>query len=598
MKAITNGAIVSLLVLAVVLRAWDFAALWPDDYRGWGAAFYSNVARNHITFGFAETKGAMVPTLNPRNPSEFDFYVDHPPMLGWLLAGSFTVFGYSDWSARLVPLLFSLAVLPVLYAVVRKHYNTGIAVGFLALMAVLPMAVQYGTFVDVQGPIVFFFCMLMLLAYQRFTERPAWSNIGGLLGAFLLGALTDWPAYYLVAILFVHYLLSVRQKDLRILLLPAAAVLAGLAFILYQNYVLSGRLSLNVHYMLNAFLFRAGTEMETSIGQASGHLTTGGWFNTVVFKFWPKLFTIPCLVMAGLWLLAVMAKAAARRFSGADQLFLIFLVFGGIHIAIFRQGAAVHEFWSYYLLPAVALGAALAIASIARLIRKKSHAAVVVFLVIVVCAFGTVCLAKNAILRKNTATQYSKMGVILTSLTTPGYLILTDLEAHFGMDFYVRNPMQFAIVCPANFQLMSQHKDVRYFFFSTLFNDYKSQVFHVLNDEGIQRLDFGNAYLVDMTWFDYSRCKPSLEPPTVLKAEVQGDKFHMEWSHPHPENVAKYRIYTRPATKSFFVNYTDVDGTELTANIPPMASGVMAVVAIGRNGKESGFTREIPVRRD
>ena len=587
-----------ILLVALILRGWDIRAMWQDDARGWAGAFYSHVAKNYLTFGFAATKGAMVRTVNPRNPSEFVYYMDHPPMIGWLLAGSFGIFGYHEWSNRLVGLLCSMGSLITLYFIAKRACGLKAALGMLALVSVLPMGVFYGGFVDVQGPVVFFFCMLTVLAYQRFAERPTRLNTGGMLGAFFFGALTDWPAYYLVPIFLVHYFLTTGRRSWRILLLPSLAVLAGAGFLLHQNYVLTGAPSLNIDVMLGAFLHRAGSAAtDSSTGAAMRHFTTEDWFNTVVFTAWPKFFTLPCLLLSGVWVLVVLVKIVARRLSRAEHFFLIFLIFGAIHVLLFRQGASVHNYWSYYLLPAVALGCVMPVFALGRLFPRRWDSVRAVFAPVAVCALVVWPVVQSIELAKQTKYEYSQMGAMLAEWINPRELLLNDFEAHFGMDFYLRNPVQFAYVCPANMQLMSQRKDIHHFFFSNLFSSYKGKVFGALPAMET-RWDFGKGYLVDMRNFNYAACKPEIEPPEIVKAYWEGDRFHLQWCHPHPEKVAHYRIYSRPENVPFYRSYADVKGTELSEVMPGYRRDVVVIVAVGADGEESGFSTEIPFRHE
>lgn len=585
--------------IALGIRGWDIFSIWPDDARGWAGAFYGNVAKNFNTFGFSATKGAMVPDINPRDPSEFSYYMDHPPMVGWLLAGSIKALGYHAWAVRIVALACSMGGLVGLYFIIKRACGARRAAYCFVLLSLLPMGVFYGAFADVQGPIVFFFCVLTILSYQWFAEKPGWGSVFAMLGAFFLAALTDWPAYYLVPILIVHYFLTARRKNWKIVLLPVLAAITGVGFLLHQNYVLTGEPSLGIDVMLGAFLSRfGGPAGATGFGAAPEHFTAGDWLNRVVFTWLPQYFTLPCLVLGGAWTVVVLARVAARKASAADSLFLIFLVFGAIHVLLFRQGAYIHRYWSYYLLPAVALGSVMAVTAAAgALFRRKTGTATVVTIVAVL-ALASWGAAQSVALAKETTRLYSAIGITLAGDIGRDSLLVNDFLERYGMDFYFSNRVQYAPVLSVNLQLMSQRKNVSYYFFSNMFtSSEKNKVFGALHGQGIIRMDYKKGYLVDMRGFDYEACFPALEAPKIVKWYWEGEVLYLQWSHPSPDKVAHYRIYARQEHEPFYKEGIDVEGTEFSGEVPGFMRLVVAIVAVNAEGEESKFEEEIFTRR-
>jgi len=590
--------LVFIFCVALGLRGWDIKSQWQDDNRGWAGAFYSHIARNYLTFGLSETKGAMVPNINPRTPDEFSYYLDHPPMVGWLVALSFEIFGYYEWSARIVALVCSMGSLVVMYFVVKRVCGPKISLCFFALMSVLPMGVIYGSFVDVQGPIVFFFCTLAGLAYLRFNEKPTWFNLSCLLGAFFLGALVDWPMYYLVPVFLVHHLLTARRRDRRILiLLPALTLLVGAGFLLHLNYVSTGTPSFDVGMMYDAFLYRFGGPVGAGIGEPLRRFTVNDWFSKIVFAWWPELFTLPCLILTGLWMPVVLIKALVRKITAADYLFLVLLFFGSVHVLLFRQGAYEHDYWSYYLLPAVAFGSVMAISAISRLLLGKRTVVRTIFEAAVIFAVAAWSAVEIVNHEKESSREYSKMGVMIQKIVGRDELLLADFWNRHGMDFYLCNPLHYAPLVPANIQLARQRKDFRYLLLTNMLTKYKSKLYKSFVKPGeVQRIiPFSNVTLVDMDRFDFSEIEPNIAPPIIRESCWMGENYYLNWSHPQPERVAFYRIYVRDTNTPFYKDRLDVKGTEYESRIPGWRDLVVAVVAVGNDGEESYFTGEISV---
>src|SRR5205814_471009 len=75
-----------------------------------------------------------------------------------------------------------------------------------ALFAALPITVTYGGQADVINTQLVFFILLSVAAYERFHDSPNLWTLGLLCLAFLPAAWTDWPAYYLVVVLGLHFI--------------------------------------------------------------------------------------------------------------------------------------------------------------------------------------------------------------------------------------------------------------------------------------------------------------------------------------------------------------------------------------------------------
>lgn len=100
------GLLAAIILCAAGIRFHGSAARWKGSFSGWNGANYSLVARNHVRYGLARTKGLMVFTSRP-DAEQLDYYLHHPPLLGLLVASQFYLWGESEFVARLLPILFS-----------------------------------------------------------------------------------------------------------------------------------------------------------------------------------------------------------------------------------------------------------------------------------------------------------------------------------------------------------------------------------------------------------------------------------------------------------------------------------------------------------
>ncbi|MEO6628663.1 MAG: glycosyltransferase family 39 protein [Aquihabitans sp.] len=117
-----GGLVGSALIVGVVLRFVTKSPLWLDE------ALSVNIAKLPV--------GEIVEALR---------HDGHPPLFYVLLHGWMGVFGQSDWAVRAFSGLWSLALLPLVWVAARRIGGTRVAVYALALLALSPFAIRYGT---------------------------------------------------------------------------------------------------------------------------------------------------------------------------------------------------------------------------------------------------------------------------------------------------------------------------------------------------------------------------------------------------------------------------------------------------------------------
>src|SRR5688572_21712844 len=100
--------VAAVFLAALALRVPTFLEPWVGSHNAWGGAFYGNVARNFVRYGYLQTEFAPVVSTGLVDPSQFEVYYHHPVLSMWLTGLSFHAFGIHEWSARLAPLVFGL----------------------------------------------------------------------------------------------------------------------------------------------------------------------------------------------------------------------------------------------------------------------------------------------------------------------------------------------------------------------------------------------------------------------------------------------------------------------------------------------------------
>ena len=347
-----------LVVAATLARGRGIDRPWSHgDHNGWGGAFYSNIARNYVRYGYLETRFA--PVINTGNvpPEDRRYYLTHPPGIGLAVSVAFHLFGEHEWSARLVPLLFGLGSIVLVFRIGSKIASREIGLVAVALFSLAPLETLYGAHVDPQGPPVAFFGLLLLLAYEE--RRP-------LLGAaaLVLGAGFDWPIHYLSGLLAFHALFFRPDRRRWAVGLFAGSLLLVTSFLLYARFVAPHP---RQQYLQStpgdAFLFWSGVRVPPGRipGRPIETRALGEWLLRMA-RHLDSLYTLPLLALA--------AFGAAFAARGGSSALSILLLWGLAHILMFPLGAFVHDYWSMYLAPGVSLAAASGLVRIADSLRR------------------------------------------------------------------------------------------------------------------------------------------------------------------------------------------------------------------------------------
>lgn len=404
-----------LLILSALARSRGIDDPWSHgDHNGWGGAFYSNIARNYVRLGYLDTRLAPVISTGNVAPEDRRYYLTHPPGIGLAVSLAFHLFGESEWSARLVPLLFGLGSIVLVYRLGTKLLSKETALVAAALYAFAPLETLYGAHVDPQGPTVTFFALLLLLAYEE--GRPL---LGA--GALVLGAGFDWPIHYLSGLLAVHaFFLRPDRRRWAYGLLTGSVLLVG-SFLLYARFVAPHpRQQYLRSTPVDAFLFWSGARVPP--GRIPGRPivtpTPREWLSKMASHL-DSLYTLPLLALAGFG--TVLAR---RRVSSLVPLILLW---GTAHILLFPLGAFVHDYWSMYLAPGLALAGASGLVRIVESLGRRRT----IFLAVSTTGLSLFLLTVGIRRADALPREPAALGKKLHELTQPdeGILMLNPLDA-------------------------------------------------------------------------------------------------------------------------------------------------------------------------
>jgi hypothetical protein len=212
------------------------------------------------------------------------------------------------------------------------------------------MSLYFGGLPEVVGMPLVLFVLLSTLCYLNFHERPGLRTFVPLVMAFALAGLSDWPAFIIVPVFLVHFLVTRPRREWR-WVLAFGCTSCALFAALYVYIALATKAPWD--WMVPLFL-------KHSTSRADSPLTVRGWVATAV-AYNRARHTLPLLVASGVWMIA--RGFPRRRSQPGATAARILIAWGLLHVLIGRHGVYEHEWWWSPLTPGIAISAALIIDS-------------------------------------------------------------------------------------------------------------------------------------------------------------------------------------------------------------------------------------------
>jgi uncharacterized membrane protein len=358
---IAHFGIVLVLSVHLLLVSINIKQPWVgDDFDG---ALLS-IAHNYVEYGFIETRLGQVMNYE-YEPVDRDhpmhYYQHHPPLWTWLLGVTFKIAGEGEAQARLLPIVFSVVGLILLYRLMEAAYGGRVA--FLAgfIYAVLPVTAFYGHH-PTHEPLTTALMLAIAVLYMRWLQQPRQRNLFLLSLVYTLTMLSGWPAYLLAGLLPVHYLL-INHKVGKTWIFPLISVVVFCAHFLHSAWLQPGTFQDSLKFLF-AYTGVVGRE-EIKQMHLDSPFSAKQYF-TVVGSNMVLLFSIPALVAAvfGIALLWKDVKAGKRQREAA--LLAIFIIQSVVWNALFWVQHFNTNNWLYYFATPVAMLGALTIDSLSQ----------------------------------------------------------------------------------------------------------------------------------------------------------------------------------------------------------------------------------------
>jgi 4-amino-4-deoxy-L-arabinose transferase-like glycosyltransferase len=422
----------------VLLAAGVFKQTAPDDFsprlmNDANSAYYLCFARNILRYPLATTGLINSHLVGPGAAPVFSgfkttrYYADHPPLLVWLSAITLKLSGrVSVRAARWVSILSSLVLaFLLLWGSSQAAGWPGILVSFLAISA-MPVFWTHGLVVNFE-PLT---CSLMVASVILFSKVI---QTGGVFwkscfyAVWGLALLADWPAYFLAAPFALFFLMGKKWKDLASI--SAFSIFVYLAINFYYGYRIADW-SFPLHFFNSAF-------SQPAFANVAYHW--GNWaflsLNYARMNYTPGLMAIGVL-----YLYARLVGANNRTFDSffldRNDLIIFSMSFCAVlNLILFKPWAVNHSFWTYYLLPFLALAP---LDLFRQFPVKWKNYGLSVLLIFLVLNAGT-AVKNYRYLREVRKTDYSDYREAFSYLaSTSTVLVAADETPYFGQGYTLR----------------------------------------------------------------------------------------------------------------------------------------------------------------
>lgn len=329
--------IIIFIILGIGFRFKDFSKPWTGVHNAWGGVMYGAIARNYVKYGYLETRFAPVANSGYVSSDEFEFYYHYPPLLVWLVSVSYFIFGVHEWAARLVPLIFSLFSLGLIYEFARYLFSKKVALLALLFGAIIPMETYYGAHVDVYCTLSVFFPLLAIYGYARWLEDYRLRNFVICTIGIFLGCMTSWNTYFIVPLILAHsyfFNLHERKKQFyRLLILPGVAITIFLLFLLHRE-ILLGSGKGEIHETLIQKLLIRTSLITASSGEKSDFFRL---FFIKNIRYSLILYSPFLIINTAIWGYFFIRDALKKQLQKNELFLIILLLYGILHNLIFSN---------------------------------------------------------------------------------------------------------------------------------------------------------------------------------------------------------------------------------------------------------------------
>ena len=416
------------------------------DYNG---AWHSTASRNLVRYGLVNTRFASVLNADYTARGDFQYFTHYPPLLPILIYTSFSIFGVSELSARLIPLIFSLMTILLIYQICLRFFNPRVAILSAALSSVLPIVVYFGK-IPTHDLITIPFVLLSIIFYFNFVNSPSRANIFLLTMSLLLSHLSNWAGYYTTPLFFIHYLLFTKRPQ-KLFIASIFPIFSLCMFTIHLGHV---------KWLTGSFLGGGLTDIFLDRLNITDKPIDYSLFNFLKLqaRYLTIYFTRPVLLLsaaAAIWTLLQIKKG---HLSKQVQLIVMLALFGVSHSLIFRNISFIHDYIIIYLWPFLVITASAGFFQVTDSLKFLSRRQVIFLSILLLIQVSTERLKfTKALLSSSGFYPGFQLGKIISQKTQSGEKVLVlspDFKRYFEVftNFYADRVINYQLITEEELQ--------------------------------------------------------------------------------------------------------------------------------------------------
>ena len=451
MKILSRNTFPYIVISAIILLQfltglWHIRDPFIDGtlHYNWNPAFWliNAKATNHIGIARSFFGVGMgyedVPGQNPRPTS---FYASHPQLIGPVSAFWTRMFGYDEWSPRVLALLIIAGAAFIFFLTFWEVYGWQFAASFSLLFVSLPLIVIYGKMFN-NEPLVLFFLAVSLWGFVKMIHGNSRSGLLIFLIGLLGMTLSDWSGFVfggLVVALLLFSSLRRTPNARRMLIFSLGIVLLGFSIFLLQSYL--QRLALQIPSETGAASLREVATRSIDLWKyRSGQESPIPWS----LWFLKELVFINInysLILAGTGIAGVfwaIIAARKRNFPLAKKavVFFIAAVLGGqlFYLLFLKQATFVHLYYQYFFSLPIAFGTIWLIDRLAHLAKLEKKQKLFLLAGVILTVAASALYARHVYMRliySETWGDRSDLAIVtaLGELPADAQIVVVDNES-------------------------------------------------------------------------------------------------------------------------------------------------------------------------
>jgi len=276
---------------------------------------------------------------------------DNPPFFMWLLAGSFSLFGVSEFAAKLPSALMGVLSVGATYFLTKKLYNTWVAFIAGTILATTLPFMRYARRAMIDVTLTFFVILAVIGLFYAFKKSEKFFLLWGTSTAIAIlikSALGFFPL--LIGIVFISVRHSWNVFSSKYFLYGLLIALGiGSSWYIHQ-YIYFGNSFIKTHFVW-LLLYRGLTSDAPSL------YSYFGYFNFIIKHYWPWL---PLLIIGTI--------KYYKDFRNGDDRALLILIWVSLYLIVMSI-MKVKSNW--YIMPVYPAFAIIAGRTLANYLREK-----------------------------------------------------------------------------------------------------------------------------------------------------------------------------------------------------------------------------------